>query len=48
MSATTYLIIANAAVWIGIAGYISFLFVKADGLKKRQRQIELLGDSNGN
>ena len=48
MSATSYLIIANAAVWLGIAGYMGFLYVKADGLNKRQRQIELLGDSNGN
>lgn len=46
MSATTYLVLANAAVVIGIAGYLAFLASRASGLKKREQQIELLGDSN--
>ncbi|QJB57292.1 CcmD family protein [Pseudodesulfovibrio sp. zrk46] len=43
MSATTYLIIANSLVWIGIAGYLGFLASRASELKKREQQIELLG-----
>lgn len=46
MSATTYLIIANAAVWLGIAGYLGFLASNASGLKKREQQVELLGGDN--
>lgn len=46
MSATTYLILANGAVWLGIAGYLVFLASKASGLKKRQMQVELLGGDN--
>lgn len=46
MSATTYLFIANAAVWLGVAGYLVFLASKASGLEKRVQQLELLGDSN--
>lgn len=46
MSATTYIFIANVAVWLGVAGYLVFLASKASGLEKRVRQIELLGDNN--
>jgi len=46
MSATTYLFIANAAVWIGVAGYLIFLAGKSAGLEKRVQQLELLGDHN--
>ncbi len=46
MSSTTYLILANAAVWIGIAGYLGFLVSRGAALNKRERQIELLGDSD--
>lgn len=43
MSATTYLFIANAAVWLGIAGYLVFLASKSAGLEKRVQQLEVLG-----
>ncbi len=46
MSSTTYLIIANAAVVIGIAGYLGFLFTRSAALVKREQQLELLGDNN--
>lgn len=46
MSATTYLVLANAAVWLGIAGYLAFLATRASGLRKREQQVELLGGSN--
>ncbi|WP_319542670.1 CcmD family protein [uncultured Pseudodesulfovibrio sp.] len=46
MSATTYIFIANAAVWLGVAGYLVFLASKSAGLEKRVRQLELLGDDN--
>ena len=46
MSATTYLFMANAAVWLGVAGYLVFLASKASGLEKRVQQLELLGDDN--
>lgn len=46
MSATTYLIMANALVWAGIAGYLGFLATRASELKKREQQIELLGGGN--
>lgn len=46
MSSTTYLIIANSAVWLGIAGYLAFLATRAANLKKRAQQIELLEGDN--
>lgn len=46
MSATTYLIIANAAVVLGIAGYMAFLASRSSNLKKREQQVELLGGKN--
>lgn len=46
MPATTYLVLANAAVWLGIAGYLAFLASRAAELKKREQQVELLGGSN--
>jgi len=46
MSATTYLFIANAAVWFGVAGYLVFLAAKSVGLEKRVQQLELLGEDN--
>jgi len=46
MSATTYLFIANCAVWLGVAGYLVFMASKAAGLEKRVQQLELLGDDN--
>ncbi|WP_319468228.1 CcmD family protein [uncultured Pseudodesulfovibrio sp.] len=46
MSATTYLFMANAAVWLGVAGYLIFLAGKSSTLEKRVRQLELLGEDN--
>ncbi|MDC0335669.1 CcmD family protein [Pseudodesulfovibrio sp.] len=43
MSSTTYLILANAAVWLGIAGYLCFLASRSAALVKREQQLELLG-----
>lgn len=48
MSATTYIILANAAVWLGLAGYIGFLANRHVGLNRRSQQIELLGEGNDN
>jgi len=47
MSATTYILIANTAVVLGIGGYIAFLVSRSAELKKRVRQIELLGGNDG-
>lgn len=46
MSSTTYLIIANVAVWLGVAGYLGFLASRSSALTKREQQLELLGDSD--
>ncbi|NDV18036.1 CcmD family protein [Pseudodesulfovibrio sp. JC047] len=46
MSATTYIFIANVAVWLGVAGYLVFLASKSVGLEKRVQQLELLGDDH--
>lgn len=46
MSATTYLIIANAAVVLGLAGYLGFIASRSANLKKREQQVELLGGKN--
>lgn len=46
MSATTYLFIANCAVWLGVAGYLVFLASKSSGLEKRVQQLEVLGAEN--
>ena len=46
MSATTYIVLANAAVWLGLAGYLAFLAVSAAGLRRREQQIKLLGDAH--
>ncbi len=48
MSATTSLILANAAVLFGVVGYVGFLVSKSAGLRKREQQIELLeGNHDG-
>lgn len=46
MSATTYLVLANSAVWLGIAGYLAFLATRTANLRKREEQIKLLGGDN--
>jgi len=46
MSATTYIVLANAAVWLGLAGYLGFLATGEARLRRREQQISLLGDDN--
>jgi CcmD family protein len=46
MSATTYLFIANGAVWLGVAGYLVFLATRSAELERRVCQLELLGGDN--
>ena len=43
MSATTHIILAYAAIVLGIGGYAAFLLSRTADLKKRERQVELLG-----
>lgn len=47
MTATTYIVLAYAAVVLGLGGYLAFLASRSAELKKRARQIELLGGNNG-
>lgn len=44
MTATTYIILANVAVWGGLAAYGVFLAVGAARLARRARQLELLSN----
>ncbi|WP_419787385.1 CcmD family protein [Pseudodesulfovibrio sp.] len=46
MSASTYIIMANAAVWLGLAGYLVFLAKGEARLRRREQQINLLGDDH--
>lgn len=46
MSATTYITLAYAAIILGISGYVAFLVSRSSDLKKRERQIELLGGND--
>lgn len=43
MSATTHIVLAYAAIILGIGGYAAFLVSRSVDLKRRERQIELLG-----
>ncbi|WP_291327326.1 CcmD family protein [Desulfovibrio sp. UCD-KL4C] len=38
----TYLLIANIAVWIGIAGYLVFIAAKGAAMERRIAQLEIL------
>ncbi|SMF38961.1 CcmD family protein [Desulfovibrio gilichinskyi] len=38
----TYLLIANIAVWIGIAGYLAFIAAKGVAMERRIAQLEIL------
>ncbi|MEF2145247.1 MAG: CcmD family protein [Desulfovibrionaceae bacterium] len=42
MSATTSIILANVAVWGGLAAYAAFLAARSARLNRRARQLELL------
>jgi CcmD family protein len=46
MSAETYLFIANAMVWAGVAGYLAFLAARSNALTRRVRQLELMGEDD--
>ncbi len=41
MTASTYLMAANAAVWIGVAGYVLYLASRQRRLERRLRQLEV-------
>lgn len=43
MSATTYIVLAYTAITLGLVGYLAFLASRAAELKRRERQVELLG-----
>ncbi|MBG0790859.1 MAG: CcmD family protein [Desulfovibrionaceae bacterium] len=43
MSATTYIVLAYAAVVLGVGGYLAFLASRSSELRKRERQVQLLG-----
>lgn len=43
MSATTHIILAYAAIMLGIGGYLAFLVTRSSELDRRERQVELLG-----
>lgn len=44
MTATTYLLIANILVWLGICGYVGFLALRQKALAGRLKQLELMND----
>lgn len=47
MNTEQFLIFANAAVWLGIGGYVAFLAVKLSGLETRLRRLSVLGGREG-
>lgn len=44
MDSSTWLLMANAAVWLGIGGYLFLLASNQRQLDRRIRQMELLKD----
>jgi CcmD family protein len=53
MENSTWLLMANIAIWLGLGGYIGLLAANQKQIEKRIRQMELLADSgtesrNGN
>ena len=42
MSTEQYLIFANAAVWLGLGGYVAFLATRLCGLEGRLRRLAAL------
>lgn len=38
-----YVLAANAAVWIALAGYGAYLALRGQAAKKRLKQMEMLG-----
>ena len=44
MNSETYLLIANIAVWVVIAGYLGFVAAKGASMERRIRQMELIED----
>ena len=43
MDASTYLMIANVAVWIGVAGYLALMAARQRRLERRLKQLEVSG-----
>ncbi|MCT4534165.1 CcmD family protein [Halodesulfovibrio sp.] len=44
MESSNWLLMANVAVWVGIAGYLFVIARKHCELSKRIRQMELMND----
>ena len=44
MESSNWLLMANVAVWVGLAGYLFFIARKHCELSKRVRQMELLNN----
>ncbi len=47
MSTEQFLIFANAAVWLGLGGYVAFLAAKLAGLETRLRRLSALSGGEG-
>lgn len=43
MNASSYLMVANIAVWLAVAGYVAFLATRQRRLERRLKQLELSG-----
>ncbi|XPV75401.1 MAG: CcmD family protein [Desulfovibrio sp.] len=46
MSKMSYLIAANAAIWIGLGSYAVWLLTRYVSLARRKQQLDILGDSH--
>lgn len=46
MTNEIYLLMANVAVWLGIAGYVSFLGAKSVSMERRITQMEQLDNDS--
>jgi CcmD family protein len=44
MSATTSIVLAYCAVFLGLGGYAAWLLANSARLKRREQQLELLDD----
>lgn len=46
MESTQWLLVANAAVWLGIGAYLFLMARSQQTLDRRIRHMEMLGDDN--
>ena len=46
MESTTWLLMANAAVWLGVGGYLFLLSRSQKQLEQRIRQMELMNNED--